>query len=379
MLYLNPDIKNLPTLLETVNIVRKMVQQFPVVHRGPFTPIVEDEDAFILTRTDWMYSLKPNITNQGAIFGWCNYFQDIESTPDPLKSSLYREKNPNYLLNNIIREDFEIILESHPLYSLLKFGIDVPKLRRPIKIDNPYGVAHSYGLPSPFISLTSSIDIAAFHACHTYDCRTGKFVPITDNNKTGLIFVFELRGPFAMTLGLSTIGKQAFQRPGNNKLFAYQCRPDVVFASLPFVKGFQFRQTTESTDLFDKIFGQGRALNPREIISDKLSELLDSRSFSEQAFKRNLFHNPKDNPTVNLHRLADAGLSRKKTIDFEFTSNELRATWFDDVEDNWEDFWDGTIFPMLNESQYNALLDLPNNPNYRMYFDQSLWENRPLR
>lgn len=72
MLYTNPTISNLPTLIETVGILQNIVQQFPVIHRGPFTPIVEDEDMSILTRTDAMYSIKPNITRQGALFGWCN-------------------------------------------------------------------------------------------------------------------------------------------------------------------------------------------------------------------------------------------------------------------------------------------------------------------
>jgi len=159
----------------------------PVIHRGPFTPIVNDEDLFILTRTNMMYSIKPNITRQGAIYGWMNNF-DIRH-PENFKASLFEDENPNYLLNNVIKEDAEILFESHPLYRLLQNGINLPKLRRPITVYNPYGVAHAYGLKSNLISLTSSLDIAAFHACHKFYPEENRFVPITDPGKSGLIFI----------------------------------------------------------------------------------------------------------------------------------------------------------------------------------------------
>lgn len=273
MLYTNPNTSNLPTLRETVNILRDLSSRFPVVHRGPFTPIVNDEDLFILTRTDEMYSIKPNITRQGALFGWMEDF-DI-SNPQNYKASIFDGNDkPNFLLNNVIKEDAEIIFESHPLYRLLQQGIELPKLRRPIKVYNPYGLAHTYGFKTQLISLTSSIDIAAFHACHKYNPIENRFVPITDSEKSGLLFIFELSAPFSMIPNLSTIGMQPFQRPGANKLFAYQTNPNTNFCALPFVKGFQFRHTSESTNFFSEFFGKGLSLYPKELIGDKISTLL---------------------------------------------------------------------------------------------------------
>ncbi len=181
MLYTNPNTNDLPTLRETVGILRDLVNRFPVIHRNPFTPIVSDEDMFILTRTNEMYSIKPNITHQGAIFGWMSDF-DI-SHPDGYKASIFNSERPNYLLNNVIKEDAEIFFESHPFYRILQEGIELPKLRRPIRVYNPYGLAHAYGLKSNFISLTSSLDIAAFHACHRYCPIENRFIPINDSVK----------------------------------------------------------------------------------------------------------------------------------------------------------------------------------------------------
>ena len=119
MVYELENIENLPTLREVVKMVSEAVEKIPVVHRGPFTPVVTDEDLFLLTRTNLMYSLKPNITTQGAIFGWQNDY----TYGQPIFPSLFKNDTPNYMVNNVIREDAEIIYASHPLYKLLGSGI----------------------------------------------------------------------------------------------------------------------------------------------------------------------------------------------------------------------------------------------------------------
>lgn len=366
MLYTNSNIRDLPTLRETIEILRDLIGRFPVIHRGPFTPIVNDENLFILTRTNMMYSIKPNITRQGAIFGWMNSF-DIRH-PENFKASIFEDGIPNYLLNNVIKEDAEILFESHPLYKLLQDGINLPKLRRPIKVYNPYGVAHAYGLKSHLISLTSSLDIAAFHACHKFCPGENRFVPVTDSDKSGLIFIFELSAPFSMIPNLSTIGMQAFQRPGLNRLFAFQTNPNTNFCALPFVKGFQFRHTKESSSYFSNLFKHGESLIPDELVSHKIMAHLRQRYFSEEAFIRNLHFNPQDNPTQNLAKLRASGYTMNKQYRCVFSPQELKPIWFDDVDRRWRDFWNIVVTPMLTDEQREILLDLPNNNAYRSYF-----------
>lgn len=374
MLYVNPDTRSLPTLRETVDILRDIANRFPVIHRSPFTPIVGDEDLFILSRTNLMYSIKPNITQQGALFGWINDF-DIRH-PENHKATIFEDGHPDFLLNNVIKEDLEILFESHPLYRLLQRGINLPGLSRPLRIHNPYGLAHSYGLKSPFISLTSSLEIAAFHACNRYCPVENRFMPITDPNKSGIIFIFELSAPFAMIQNLSTVGKQPFQRPGNNRLFVFQTYPNTNFGALPFVKGFQFRHTKESTEFFSSLWGNGIGLNPNEPIASKVSEMLKERRFSEQAFHRNLSYNPHDDPKLNLKKLMDKGYRMDKHYSAQFTIEELNRIWFDDIEGQWENFWDDVVMPMLNHRQTSALMGLPQNPEYGAYFSPKLWQRQ---
>lgn len=377
MLYINPQTQSLPTLRETISILRDLAARFPVIHRGPFTPIIDDEDLFELNRTNLMYSIKPNITQQGALYGWmCDF--DINH-PENFKASIFKDGKPNFLLNNVIKEDVEILFESHPLYRLLQRGINLPGLNRPLRIHNPYGLAHSYGLKSPFISLTSSLEIAAFHACHRYCPVENRFEPITDPDKSGIIFIFELSAPFSMIPNLSTVGKQPFMRPGNNRLFVFQTTPNTNFSALPFVKGFQFRHTQNSTDYFSRIWGNGAGLYPDELVATKISEILGGRRFSEQAFNRNLSYNPQDNPRQNLKKLSDNGYRMEKNYSTEFTIEELERIWFDDVEDIWEDFWDDVVMPRLNHRQTTALMKLPQNSEYEAYFSPQLWQRQAAR
>lgn len=372
VIYTNPDINQLPDLTKAIDILKDLSDRFPVVHRGIFTPVVQGKEKFILTRTDEMYSLKPNITNQGALFGWCSCFKF--NHPHCLRPSLFKDSHPNYLLNNVLREDFEIILESHPLYRLLRDGIPLNKLRRPLRVYNPYGLAHCYGFKSPFMSLSSSLDIAAFHACHTYDYKKNEFTPIEKESSTGLIYIFELGTQFSMIPNLSTVGLQPFARPGLNRLFVYMTRPNILFSNLPYVKGFQFRHSKESTMYYHKLFNGGASLYPHELLAMKTTELLRGHVFSEAAFKRNLETNPQDNREENLRKLYQAGYQIVKNRTLSFSSKEIRKLWFDNIADRWGEFWKNVVFPNLTAEQMRELEDLPNNPTFHKYFRQECWD-----
>lgn len=370
MLYTNPNIRSLPTLNQTVEILKDLVRKFPVVHRNPFSPILDDPTVDVLTRTDRMYSIKPNISTQGCLYGWLADFNPLQTEYFP---SLYNDSVPDFRLNNILREEAEIVFESHPLYSLLKQGIIVSGVRRPIQIFNPYGLAHSYGFKSPFISLTSNIEIAAFHACHKFEPTTQEFIPCLDENKSGLLFIFELGAPFSLFPNLSTVGRQPFKRPGKNRLFVFGGNKKINFFSLPFVKGFQFRHTETSTIFFGNKFSDGTEINPLEIITNKIKRILSERKYSMSAIQRNLSYNPQDTAQKNIKLLFEKGFELDNSRRLQFTQSELNIDWFSDVRTNWSDFWKDVAFPGLNYSQIKAILDLPNNPTYAKFFNEDLW------
>lgn len=370
MIFGDPHIESLPTLREVVEMVRKGVESMPIVHRSDFSPVLNDEDLYILSRTNLMYSLKPNITTQGAIFGWQNQYTYL----DPVVPSLFKKGRPDYMINNVIREDAEIIFDSHPLFHMLKIGIPIPRLSKNIRIYNPYGLAHTYGFPSPFISLSQSLDIAAYHACHDHDDLTGITTPITTG--AGLLIVFQLNLPFSMTPGLSTLGRQAFPRPGINRLFLFECGLNVDFLRHPAVTAFQFRQDMEDTQYYTNIYSSTHTLFPKDIISTKLADLRESRTYSEEALDNNLHLNPRDNRLVNVTRLRDAGLRQVSRNIYRFTPKELERIWFDNPVERWHEFWSEIVFPAylnFTESRMQYLFDLPYNREFQQYFDINRW------
>lgn len=76
---------------------------------------------------------------------------------------------------------------------------------------------------------------------------------------------------------------------------------------------------------------------------------------------------------MNLKRLKDNGYHMDKKFTLEFTYEEIKKLWFDDVSNIWEDFWDEIVTPMLTDEQERILLDLPNNPKYKDYFLSEYW------
>lgn len=370
MVYGLNDIRNLPTLREVVSLIRDAVEKIPIVHRGPFTPIINDAESFLLTRTNLMYSLKPNITIQGAIFGWQNEY----NFGDPIFPSLFQNGTPDYMINNVIREDAEIIYESHPLYLLLRRGIKIPGVRKPLQIYNPYGLSHSYGFPSPFISLTQSLDIAAYHACHRHNELTETTEELTDS--AGILLVYHLMTLFSITPGISTVGKQAFLRPGVNRLFLFECPFGMNFSEHPNVVGFQFRHTQEDTHFYSNLFNGMESLFPRETITAKLVKLRKNHTFSRTALNRNLEYNPLDDRIANIDRLEKAGYRQVDNNQFCFTRKELEEEWFDNVEGRWSDFWAETVIPNhigFGKSQITYLMELYKNKEYERFFDANKW------
>lgn len=333
MIYNNSDISRLPDLDLTIRVLESITRRFPIVHRSPVSPIIRNPEVNILTCSGDHYTLKPNISCQGAIFGWCNDFDSLMKRKQQYSET---ENIVDTSKNDAYKYQFERLLLSHPFYRLLKEGIKLPSTSCPVSIDYPEGLALSYGLETSLIPLTSSLDIAAFHASTVYDRETNIFKPI-DRNKTGVIFVFELNERFSLIKNLKVVGKQAFLRPGLNKLFALDCGGIDGLMELPNVKGFRFRQTEEgSTQIYNK-FKQGKSLYPYEILSKKVNRLFRN----ERIF---------------------------------FTTEELEKEWFSKAAVRWNEFWKNTLFTQFSKEQIKYLLDIPYNHKYIKYFNQDEWK-----
>lgn len=142
MIYQNTDFTKLPDALELRRILNIFQDRFPVKHLMPSESIVDGaEDKYLLTQlSDGMTVLKPNITHQGLLF-----YGNSEFNPKRFVLPYFKDPNhDNMLERNVKLEQFKLLIESFPLYAMLKNGIDLPKSNIKIRMENPYGIASAY-------------------------------------------------------------------------------------------------------------------------------------------------------------------------------------------------------------------------------------------
>ena len=365
MIY-NAEYNNLPTLDELVDNLNYALAQQPVLHLNPLERLVQRRDCFVVTRLmSGRYSLKPNIGYSCALFRG-------ESTVHPTcKPVFFRNWKDRCTIENIKRNEFELLLNSHPIYQLFRDGIQLTDKLRFI-MENPYGIAMSYGFPTQLLSLTSDINIASFFAVTEYDEAVHKYKPIdnSENNKTGILYVFNLMAPFGLIPGLSTVGLQPFVRPGLQKEFAINLAKDADFKDHRFTVGFVFKHDNNiSQRIYDR-FNQGEAFRPHnDILTSKARQILDSKEVSIAALERNLHQNPRDSRQRIEKELNEGGINVVNKQHPYFSNDDL-AYIYDSPTDYWTDFCKDIEFSGRYASELkDVLLNVPLKDEYRRFFE----------
>ena len=365
MIY-STEYNNLPTLDELVDNLNYALAQQPVLHLNPLERLVQRRDCFVVTRLmSGRYSLKPNIGYSCALFRG-------ESTVHPTcKPVFLRNWKDRCTIENIKRNEFELLLNSHPIYQLFRDGIQLTDKLRFI-MENPYGIAMSYGFPTQLLSLTSDINIASFFAVTEYDEAVHKYKPIdnSENNKTGILYVFNLMAPFGLIPGLSTVGLQPFVRPGLQKEFAINLAKDADFKDHRFTVGFVFKHDNNiSQRIYDR-FNQGEAFRPHnDILTSKARQILDSKEVSIAALERNLHQNPRDSRQRIEKELNEGGINVVNKQHPYFSNDDL-AYIYDSPTDYWTDFCKDIEFSGRYASELkDVLLNVPLKDEYRRFFE----------
>lgn len=349
----------LPSISQAVRMIEGLVDTMPIRHRMPYDEEVDENNVFLLNRTaSGLFNLKPNITTQPCLYHGENSYKDVLRP----KWSLFQRED--ILRENILREEFELVMESHPLYRLFLYGI--PTKKKPIRIINPFGNALAYGFPTPMLPLTSSLDVALFFATHRRNDESGLWIPIPErdehgNINVGVIYVMVLAFPFPMMLGLSCVGMQAFRRPGEQKLFALNMGAGEDFNNNNLVVGIKFRQNPSEIHELERIFNNGELLTPNELIADKANEILTTHCVSEMAFERNCRNNPRDNHRENRKMLEEAGVRISSDICHLFTEEELMEQYYPTAREDYEEMFSHVV--AVHPGFDTLLNDIRNFPN----------------
>lgn len=354
---------------ELLMMLRNAVERFPVLHLSPVDRIVDSRDEYVLNRlASGRYALKPNITRQGILFRGDSHYHEVFRTRYGQKEIIGHgpEVREKIIPVNVRRSDFEIAIESFPLYKMLKNGIVLPNGKK-LVMENPFGLAYAYDQPTPFVGLTSDLDVAAFYAVTEYDAESGKYTPVTTG--MGVIYAFELRMPFSMTIGLSSLGRLIFQRTLQQKTFLLNINPEYDFNQMAVVNGFVFNHDAAlSRAIYDRFDG-GEKLAPKEDFLLKKIQKFPKNTVSEQGFMRNLSENKGDSRMENESILSRAGVRIVGNLNPAFTYDELKGV-YSNIASYWQSMIDGVYVGGNHGADIKKfLMNLPWSPDYSQYFD----------
>ena len=358
------DVSLLPTIDQLVAYLKELQSATPVRHLSPMHTVVNAPDMYIITRLmSGRYSVKPNISMQSFL-----YRGESQKFGSAIPKEFRRNNPDDILLANIRFNDFHTMLESHPLYRMLKNGIKLSE-HEIIRIENPYGMASCYGLDTLNFSLTSSLDAAAFYAVSHYNAEENSFTmaeAVDDKPETlvGAIYVFFMAIPFPTIWGLSSVGFIPFPHMENQKTFVFQMRKGVTFQQHQFQKKFYFRHDKEKDKVFFENFHHGEDLTKDDEILQKARKIMTTKKVSKNAFNKNLQDNPHDNEAVNKRRLEKMGI-QITDIDYSFNLQELASYRQRMSQGYWQQFCNHLVFAELRTKDAKELfMDLPNNPEY---------------
>ena len=375
MIFKNGDHSKLPDSKEIGRVLSMLQSQAPVQHLMPLDRVVDDDEAYILTRlSNGRCSIKPNITHQGLLYyGNSNY----DSLSTVFRPSYYRAKgkdstsvHDDFLEYNVLAEQFRLLIESFPLYELLNTGIEIDS-RFSVRVGNPAGLASAYGLRLPFVNMTSDIDVAMFYATHYYDKESESFKP-AEEGTVGIVYVYSLTMPFGITPGLSTLGKQVFPRTFYNRQFMYAMQIGDDFNKNRSVNGFTFRQTSAGSEFYGKMFENGELLVPKSDFLMTKWKSLENKIFRD-AIRNNLRTNPKDDEETNCKAL--------ESRDFVIVDGKPVFTYEDifalDLMEIWNIVCDELVSGVHCKCDVVDYLEqVPFMDRYKRYFNASLYYER---
>jgi len=180
-------------------------------------------------------------------------------------STKYRTK---FLASQVKTLWFISLLEKHPAVHHAR--------RLNIKM-KPVAIAQHYGMPTHYIDLTQSIEVAAFFAC--CECKDKSWQPKTKG--IGVIYCFHPLSSPDWFKSTELVGQVTFPRPGEQKAWGVSLCLGADFEKIPSVEKFLFSHTLEGSRHFLEMFDAGKALYLEDPAAELADSIIDSKIVPE--------------------------------------------------------------------------------------------------
>jgi hypothetical protein len=144
-------------------------------------------------------------------------------------------------------------------------------------------VAQHYGLPTGYIDLTQSFEVASFFACCRYDTASKSWTPVGEGE--GVVYTIDWR-TIPSSHFIRPINLQFFPRPSEQWGWTCELRLGEDFDKRPFVRKFVFKHNWAASQRILAKFSQGRDLFPADPLSELADKVLISRLLPESIARR---------------------------------------------------------------------------------------------
>lgn len=218
---------------------------------------------------------------------------------------------------------------------------------------NETAIAQHYGIPTGYIDLSESFDIASFFACCKFDFTGQVWQPVEEGE--GVIYVVErMRSPVGEPL--NPICLQSFLRPSEQWAWVHEIRLGQDFDHFPYVQKCVFKHNAEASQEIINRFDSGKNLFPPDPLSkvaDNIMKRVELPATFANAVVQNLINDPSGVLGSKIQSIVsmveeEMGVkfiqSCKLTVMDSKTENDMNAIW----EERKTSFTKGVGFDLVN-------------------------------
>lgn len=329
------------------------------------------ERDFLLNRLQsGRYSLKPNLRNKKFLLRGQTAFYD-NCTPN-----LYRKVKPRYTADLIHGQEMMLLTLSHPMVRLLDSKINLLGYDFTFEM-NLYGLNQHYYNKTSFLDLSSDAEVAGFFATNEYHSATDTYTPVTNEDKIGVLYYYDIDSNYGFCFGLSTIGLQVFPRSGCQSGFLMNVPMGVNFNDNKRVKWVMFKHKASVSEHYYQLFEGGKKLFPDDILEQHWKSR-NSTIISDRTVLLNIILNEyKESKSKVTRDLFDGGLSIRK-YPVTFSPEELHQ-YYEDIKNGFWEEWCSRIYfnGDVNGAYKNALISIVKDPQYAWAFQEGQNVNMP--
>ena len=219
-----------------------------------------------------------------------DYYRGQSAYFDPCKPSLFRKDvtESRRFIERLKYIEFTHLIASYPIVSIFQNDVTIhypDGTDKPVSLSvDALALAQHYGIWTELIDVTCDKFVAAFFACTT--CVDGVYSYIKEKRqREGVFYHYAHRDFFGKDeFKLRTVGLQPFSRPGEQKGFVLEMDKDEDFNKM-VVEKIPFTHDPKVAEFIFNYTNRSKKLFPSSILEEKAAIIVNSYTFSQQAYK----------------------------------------------------------------------------------------------